>query len=323
MASAACDDRPMLNRQTLTGPWAGLPVAWTDDDRFAEEVYRANVARCCEAGIPGVYTGGTSGEFYAMEFDEFQTVARATVQECHDGGTRAMIGCTSTCTRGAVLRAAFAADIGADAIQVALPFWMEVDDREIVPFFQEVVEASEGLPLSIYETLRAKKALTLMQHRALKDAVPSYMMVKANAGTIGASSDGCEALSEFVNVFAGESLWGELSRVGVQGSCSAMVYWNPGVVLELWDQVTQKDWDKVDATCVRVVQLHEFLYQAFGERGFTDTAYDRVGGLASGFLEMSLRSRGPYCSATLQDVAQWQEWYRLNWPEMLELRLGG
>ena len=24
----------MLTRETFTGPWAGLPVAWTDDDRF-------------------------------------------------------------------------------------------------------------------------------------------------------------------------------------------------------------------------------------------------------------------------------------------------
>ena len=52
-----------LTRDTFTGPWAGLPVAWTDDDRFDEVTYRADVARCCQAGIPGVYTGGTTGEF--------------------------------------------------------------------------------------------------------------------------------------------------------------------------------------------------------------------------------------------------------------------
>ncbi len=70
----------ILNRDNFTGPWAGLPVAWTENDEFDENVYRGDVARCCGAGIPGVYSGGTTGEFYAMEFDEFQAVARATVE---------------------------------------------------------------------------------------------------------------------------------------------------------------------------------------------------------------------------------------------------
>ena len=76
----------MLTRETFTGPWAGLPVAWTDDDRFDETTYRGDVTRCCGAGVPGVYSGGTTGEFYAMEFDEFQEIARATVEACHACG---------------------------------------------------------------------------------------------------------------------------------------------------------------------------------------------------------------------------------------------
>jgi len=256
-----------------------------------------------------------------MEFDEFKAVARATVEECHIHGKPAMVGCTSTYTLGAARRAAYAAEIGADAIQVALPFWMEVHDKDVVPFFKEVVAASGGLPLSVYETLRAKKALTLEQHRTLKNAVPSYMMVKANSGTIGTTPEGCKALSEFVNVFASECLWGELGRFGLKGSCSAMVYWNPRVVLQLWRKLKQQDWASVDATCKRVNQLHAFLGETFASQGFTDTAYDHAGGVASGFLKMSLQSRGPYCSATRKDVEIWQDWYRKHWPEMLVLSL--
>ena len=207
----------MLTRETFTGPWAGLPVAWTNDDRFDEATYRADVARCCEANVPGVYTGGTTGEFYAMEFDEFKAVTRATVEECHARGKPAMIGCTSTYNLGAARRAAYAAQCGADAIQVALPFWMEIGDAQIVPFFKEVVDASGGLPLSIYETMRAKKALTLDQHRAVKDAVPSYLMVKANEDTVGRTPDGCRVLSEYVNVFVGENEFGSARSFRRQG----------------------------------------------------------------------------------------------------------
>ena len=140
----------MLTREQFVGPWAGLPIAWTDDDRFDEGTYRGDIARCCEAGVPGVYTGGTTGEFYALEFEEFCAVADATIAECHNAGTPAMIGCTATWTAGVIRRARYALDGGADAIQVALPFWLEVPDDQVVPFFAQVSAAVPGMPVTIY-----------------------------------------------------------------------------------------------------------------------------------------------------------------------------
>ena len=306
-----------ISPEMFHGPWAGLPVAWTSDDRFDEATYRADVARCCRAGIPGVYTGGTTGEFYAMELDEFREVARATVEVCHAHNRPAMVGCSATYTLGAIRRARIAVDLGADAIQLSLPFWLEVSEREIVPFFRSVADAAHGLPLSIYETFRCKRLLTLDQHRAIKDAVPSYSMVKATAGTIGATADGCRALSELVSVFVGETQWAELGRCGACGGCSSMVYWNPMVTLDFWSSVERGDWVAVDAIQQRVAGLFDHLFQEFGERAFTDTAFDRLGGLACGFIQTSLHSRGPYPSITTEDVTTLREWCRIHFPEML------
>jgi len=309
----------MLTRDTFTGPWAGLPVAWTDDDTFDEDTYRGDVARCCEAGVPGVYTAGTTGEFYAAEFDEWQAISRAAVEECRAHGRPVMIGCTSTYTLGAVRRAAFAAEIGADAVQVALPFWMEVPDDQVVPFFGEVAAAIGDLPLSIYETTRTKKALSLDQHRAVKDAAPGYLMVKANAGTVGAAPEGCRELSRIVNVFVGEHLWSALGPCGAAGCCSSTVYWNPRVVLAAWKALHNQDWNALEKTCARFAELSAFLGERYAPKGFTDTAYDRMGALASGFLKTSLHSRAPYISPTEKDVKDLRQWYRENFPEMLRL----
>ncbi len=274
-----------LTRENFVGPWAGLPVAWTDDDQFDEQRYRGDVKRCCDAGIPGSYTGGTTGEFYAMEFDEFKAVAKATVEEAHANGTPAVVGCTSTYTLGACRRAAYAAQIGADGIQVALPFWLEVADDQIEPFFKQVVDAGGGIVLSIYETLRAKKALTLDQHKAIKDAAPSYLMVKSNDGTVGCTPQGCEALSEFVNVFVGEPSWPALGSHGAIGCCSSCVYWNPRITLEQWNLLQQKRWAELKAACEGTIAMDTFIAEQFGPRGFTDTAYDHLGGVAFGFLQ--------------------------------------
>ncbi|MFH1845546.1 MAG: dihydrodipicolinate synthase family protein [bacterium] len=309
----------MLTRDTFTGPWAGLPVSWTADDRFDEDAYRSDVARCCAAGVPGIYTAGTTGEFYAAEFDEWQAIARATVEQSRGTGVPTMIGCTATYTLGAMRRAAFAAEIGADAVQVALPFWMAVPDDQVIPFFRKVADAAGGLPLSIYETTRAKKALTLDQHRAIKEAVPRYLMVKANASTIGVTPEGCQALSALVNVFVGEHLWAALGPRGALGCCSSMVYWNPRLILSLWEEVQKQNWKTVGQACTRLHAFHQFLGEHYEPRGFTDTAYDRMGARAFGFLQTSLGNRGPYVSPTAQDVEDLRQWCSEHFPEMLEL----
>ena len=309
----------MLEQQNLTGPWAGLPVAWTDDDQFDEPSYRADVVACCEAGVPGVYTGGTTGEFYGMEFNEFKAVTRATIDECKPRGVPVIIGCTSTYTLGVVRRAEVAAELGADGIQVALPFWLEVEDDQVVPFYQNVMRAAGDLALSIYETTRAKKILTINQHLAIKNAVPRYLMVKANSNTVGNSPDGCRTLSEFVNVFVGEREWSNLGPEGARGGCSAVVYWNPRITLEAWQNVLRKDWPALDAYCDKIGELVKFMDEHFGTRGYTDTAYDRLGGLVTGFLRTSCRSREPYTQVAPADIDLTREWCRQHFPEFLKL----
>ena len=98
-----------------------------------------------------------------------------------------------------------------------------------------------------------------------------------------------------------------------------MVYWNPRVVLNVWREVEQRNWNAVGRCHEQIALLHQFLHNEFGPKGFTDTAYDRMGGRASGFLKTGLRNRGPYPSATHDDVEALQGWYREHFPEMLEL----
>jgi len=309
----------MLSRHQMTGPWAGLPVAWRDDLSFDEDAYRANLAKCCRARMPGVYTGGTTGEFYAMEMDEWKAINRATIEECKKAGTPVMVGVTSTYTLGAQRRAAWAAEMGADAIQLALPFWMEVSDRELAGYFRAVTSACPGLVLSVYETLRSKKRLTVEQHRAIYAETGCYMAVKSNSGTVGCTPEGCERLSEFINVWVGEKLWSKLGPHGAIGCASALVYMNPRVILLMFDLLREKKWDELKKWTDLLHLYDENGLKPFTEKGFMDSAYDHMQGLAAGFLEMKPVSRGPYISATAEDVAQLRQWMQDNTPELLRL----
>ncbi len=309
----------MLTRKTFRGPWAGLPVAWTDDDRYDEKTYRGDVARCCAAKIPGVYTGGTTGEFYALEYEEFTAITDTTIAECKQGGTPVMIGCSTTFTRGTIRRARYARDKGADAIQIALPFWMALTDDEILRFVVEVAAAVPGLPISIYETQRAKRAIPLEVHRKIHAAVPTVISIKSNENTVGCTPEGCAALSEFCNVFVGEDLLSELGPSGAVGCCSSLIYFNPRMMMKMFDLLYAGKWNELQPMTDQVKYLLSEGLKTLFERGHLDSSLDRLMGRSAGFLKTSLRCRAPYSSCTEKDLEYLQKWIRKNMPEWLEL----
>ena len=157
----------------------------------------------------------------------------------------------------------------------------------------------------------------MAQHRAVKQAVPTYLMVKATPGTVGVTAAGCAALSSFINVFTDETEWPYLGAHGVAGACSARVYWFPEMVLHLWGLLQRREWEALRRAAQPLQELLAWLEPHFAQKGFTDTAYDRAGTIATGFLKTSLRNRRPYPSATPQDIAEIREWMRRHYPEML------
>jgi dihydrodipicolinate synthase/N-acetylneuraminate lyase len=195
---------------------------------------------------------------------------------------------------------------------------MEVPDAQIIPFYQEVASAAPGLALSVYETPRAKKTLTVDLHRGIRDAIPDYLMVKANSGTVGATLEGCRDLAKIVNVFVTERRFAELGRAGATGGCSSMVYWFPSFVLDLWRQVEATDWVEADRRCAVLADLVAYLQTRFAGRGFMDSALDRMGSQIRPILTANLRCRGPYPHASASDVAILRRWCAEHDPALLQ-----
>ncbi len=189
----------------------------------------------------------------------------------------------------------------------------------IVSFFKAVCDACPGLALNVYETQRAKKVLTVEQHRAVYEATGCYIGVKANVDTVGRTPEGCTRLSKFINVWVSENKWNQLGPHGAIGSASALVYMNPRIILHMFHLVTQKKWDELAPWSSMLDRLINEGLAPFTAKGYTDTAYDRLMGVATGFLSMSIRSRGPYTSANEDDVRQLRAWMEAHTPELMDL----
>ena len=112
--------------------WAAIATPFDADDRFDEGVFRENVRRLHSAGVHGIYTTDSDGEFYAIEIDEFRAIIAAFSDEARKLGIATQVGVTWSNTSGMLDRLRFAADQGILGAHVGHPFYMP-DDPRVLP----------------------------------------------------------------------------------------------------------------------------------------------------------------------------------------------
>ncbi|MCM8765137.1 MAG: dihydrodipicolinate synthase family protein, partial [Candidatus Omnitrophica bacterium] len=276
--------------------------------------------RCCMAGVPGVYTGGTTGEFYAQEFEEFCRITDATIAECKNARVPVMIGCTSTYTNGVIRKALYAVEKGADAIQLALPFWLSVPDDCVVSFFYDIAKVIGKIPISIYcAGDRMKKNLSVKILKEINKNVPSVFHIKGINVPDDEKETAVQELSINFNIFVGEHLLSRLGRYGAIGSCSSLVYLNPAILLYMQNLLFEKNWSELNQWCEKIKKIIFEGLKPVLEKGCEDSAVDRLIGRTAGFLNTSLRCRRPYPFCTQQDLENFRCWLKNHFPEFLDL----
>ncbi len=304
-----------LTTETLNGMWAGMPVPWDLRDRVDEDSLRENVRRICGTGAHGVYTHGTTGEFYAQTGEEWRLVAQATVEGCADFQIPSQVGCTALWTGEVIRRAEFAQRIDAGAIQIAFPFWLPLTDRQAVDFMKDVSKAVPEMPIVIYNTPRSKKALSVdLLKRILDEHIPiiGCKGVRNKEELVAMSG-----LAPAMKFFVGEAELASSWAYGARGCYSSFIYACPHFMLRYYELCRQRNSESLQIARALQQFGKEFVTPRF-ERGMYDTAFDRVFVTMTGFLTGALlRSRKPYDSATEQDVEECRLWFNRYLPQFL------
>src|SRR5260370_11305110 len=101
-----------LTRDNLHGVWAAIATPFDDHDRFDEEVFRENIRRLHAAGVHGVYTTDSDGEFYAIEFDEFRRIVAVFADETQRLDFPSQVGVTWCNSEGMLDRLRYASEQG-------------------------------------------------------------------------------------------------------------------------------------------------------------------------------------------------------------------
>jgi len=310
-----------LTANDVRGIWAGVTMSWDEDYRFDEDTYAKNIQRTIAAKVHGVYTTGSTGEFYTLDFDEFCRMVDIEAELCGQAGMPLQIGCCSDATAKTIKLLEYAAgkkEVG--AAQVNIPYWMELTDREVIQFFKDLYTACPEMPLVHYNITRAKRFLHGADYLRILDVAPSLIGVKYTfAGAYFGQLETDMMMTPNLSYFVGENLMVSAMMLGARGCYSSLVATNPQFTLEMYAKAEAGLWEeaiKMQQRLTKFMNEADEFISGRGE-GTMDPIFDKGLAVASGCFLGHQRCRPPYIGWTDETVAALRAWIKQNYGEFI------
>jgi dihydrodipicolinate synthase/N-acetylneuraminate lyase len=304
-----------LTRQNFHGVWPALILPWTDRDELDEARFVTEIRAYANCGVHGVYTGGTTGEFYAQDDATFRQVAEIACREGHDVGLPVQIGCTALSTRTLCQRIRWAIAAGAEGVQFARPFWLELSDLEVIDVVRAAADVAGQTGIVLYQTNRAKRKLSPELLSQLAAEIPMLLGVKDTGCSVAELKAILRTAPDFA-IFGSEHDLVEKISAGGRGTFSSIAGLNARRIAELYELAASKKCGEA-APLQDDVRRYTFeLLVPMVREGLWDSAVDRVQRIAGG-VDVGLRVQPPYRSATPEHVKRLKVWCRQHAPSLL------
>ena len=167
----------MIERSKIRGvvPPVVTPLL-ADGETVNEPAVHQLVESLISQGVHGIFVGGTTGEVWTLDDEQWVRLVRASAAACK-GRVPLYAGVSSSSTGKAVRRVRMAEELGADVAVSLTPFYVPAAQSEIVRHF-EVLAAASSLPVLVYQFPKiVKVSITLDTYVELM-AIPGVFGIK-------------------------------------------------------------------------------------------------------------------------------------------------
>jgi dihydrodipicolinate synthase/N-acetylneuraminate lyase len=131
-------------------------------------------------GVDGLLALGTTGEGFLLPLEQRRRAAQLFV-EASGGRLQVAVHCGAQSTWDTVELAAYAADIGADAVAVMAPPYFPLDDAELLAHFSAAARAAAPTPFYVYEfAARSGYPVPVPVLEQLREAAPNFRGLKVS-----------------------------------------------------------------------------------------------------------------------------------------------
>ena len=250
----------------LVTPFSGERVA---EDTFAEFV-EWQIAE----GSNGLVPCGTTGETATLNRDEHRQVIAHTVRAAN-GRVPVIAGCGSYSTEAAIEMVRAAADVGADAVLVVVPYYNKPSQAGLAAHFLAIAETSP-VPIVVYNVPSRTVADISVETLAQVATHPKIVAIKDATGNLARVSAQRLACGEaFVQLSGNDDMALGFSAMGGVGCISVTANVAPRLCSDFQKAIREGRWDDAVKLQDRLYPLHAALFSD-ASPGPTKYALSRV-----------------------------------------------
>jgi 4-hydroxy-tetrahydrodipicolinate synthase len=292
----------VLTPKTLKGNWGTLLLPINSDDSIDYGRLSEEIGQLADAGLDGIYSNGTAGEFHNQTETEFDMVQEIMAERCQAAGMPFQIGASHPSPVISLHRVKRCVALSPAAFQVILPDWVVVSEEEQVIFLQRIAEVAGDIPLVLYNPPHAKQVLGPSGLMRLRSAVASLIGVKLASGDAQWFAE-MRSLNLDLSVFVP----GHLLATGVRERVASGAYSNvaclsPGGAQAWWKQMAT-DPDGALQVQERILQFFATCIVPLKNAGYSNPALDKFLAAVGGWGSVGTRLRWPYKWIDEKEVA--------------------
>ncbi len=283
-----------LGPETLRGLWAAVPTPWNERGEVVESVLSVNCERLALAGIDGIYTTDSDGEFYAIELDQFQRLARTFAKIMDRVRVDAAMGVTWTHTQGIVDRIKASCDAGIPNVHVAFPFFMPLATSDVDRFWDDLARAVPEARWIHYAHPRCGPPLTGADYARLSQRFPKQLIGSKLSDRDVIRLTEILMRSGSLAHFVTDPIMAPGMMLGAKGCYSYWFDTLPGWHRRYMDACAAGDWVTATACHKKLIEWELTHMQPILAAGHNHGIVGKARGTLTGFLEDTGITKPPY-----------------------------
>ncbi|REG82728.1 dihydrodipicolinate synthase family protein [Algoriphagus antarcticus] len=212
-------------------------------------------------GVDGIFILGTTGEFSSLSPEVKNELISMTCAKV-DGRIPVLVGITNCSFNESLKLAAKAKNSGAKAVVAAPPFYMNIDQKELINYYQKLADQVE-LPLLLYNmpshtgiNIDTNSVEVLSNH-------PNIIGIKDSSGDLSYFESLCDLFREkqdFTLLVGPEEHLLQTMNMGGHGGVCGGANLFPALYVKLYEAILTKNSDRIQALQVSVLFLSKNLY---------------------------------------------------------------
>ena len=303
-----------LTPETLRGVWASLLLPLDPDDSIDFARLEHQIGVLVASGLHGLYAHGTAGEFQTLSEAEFDQINELLAAACVEADLPFQLGASHPSAQLSLDRVRRSAALAPSAIQVILPDWLTLNDREVLDFMTRVAATAGDVPLVLYNPPHAKTRVGPELLADLARAVPELVGLK----TAGGDREWFERASESgLSIFVPGHFLASMTPLGAHGSYSNVAALSPAGSVRWYEQIHS---DPAAALEVEK-RIGEFFAQHIAPlqaAGLSNPALDKFLAAVGDWADAGTRVRWPMSFAAQDQVDAARPAARRLLPELFD-----